>query len=602
MMRKTTVHSRKRRGPRRILYLLWILFVLPGVFLFFPVLMNAQTFPGTKPAYQTVPGNRAVPAVPDQDFSKLNRELSLRYTQILNRVRDPGTGEISDSNETVGLIESALLFWPGNPDALYYRALQLRHAGEYDRAIEFLTKALGGEVFQFSDRDEVLRRYLDLLVENDHSDFALTILSSMAPQKLQQQDFLELRAKALQNEGLITALTELVDSGTALFPENDFFRSLQVKYSDSKRSRVRRRILTEPGQKLYGKQTFREIIRGSFLTGQLEDLLAVYEEQWGADNFYRVHILRTVDVVDGSMIEELLGGFESIDGDLLTLLSQTAAEKAGAPAGTDIFAVAFNVFQGRVLRDPDKDGINEVTEQYRDGKITVLEANMDGDPEPELEVVFENEQPVKVTVLGLDEMFFEVEYRRYPELSIVRIPSREGGQKADQKADQKAVQEGGILEIKTVPFSVYYPFPGLEAYAPSHPYPFPDATGLPSLYRLLANAATIEVYYPGETADGDNRKDVALKFYREQKRIEEYRNGKVEMQMDLDMSILERRSIDPDGDGYFEILEFYRGGELYRILYDGNENGVYEYIEEFTPVHIRKWDSNEDGIADYHEN
>jgi hypothetical protein len=583
-MGKTVVHSLKRRVRFSILRPLGVCFVLPVLFIFIPVRGEAQYPAGSLAG----PANGGGETFGEGEFIGLNRELSLYYTRLVSATRDSNGGEvsstkISSTQEMDGLIESALLFWPGNPDALYFKSLRLVEKEEFDEAIRCLTVALGGRVFQFSDRDEVLRLYLSLLVDHDQSSLALTILSSMAPQKLKQQVFLELQVKALKNQNLRGLLAVEAERALSLFPKNDLFRALHVKYSEAEKIRVKRRILEESGGHFYGRETFRQLIRSCTQERQLDALLDMYKNRWGEDTFFLVHSLRTEKGFEPRRIDELFRRIELVEGDLLTLLYDILLERGEA----SLFEKAFPFFGGTVVRDPDGDGVYEVREEYRDGKIFFLKANMDGDPDPELEIFFEQGKPQKTTVLGLEGAFFEVEYRRYPELSVVRFPSG----------------EGGLLEIAIAPFTTFYPFPYLSSRHFPEAFPFPDVKALPPLYRLMGNASTIAAFTAEEIRAGEEtgRRDLVVKFSRERSNIEAYREGKVEMRGDMDESVLERKSLDPDRDGFFEILEFYREGELYRIAYDGNENGVYEYIEEFEPVHLRKWDTDEDGVADYRE-
>src|SRR6056297_3369475 len=185
-------------------------------------------------------------------------------------------------------------------------------------------------------------------------------------------------------------------------------------------------------------------------------------------------------------------------------------------------------------------------------------------------------KPKSLSAREFGGMTLEAEYRVYPELEVIMLPAG----------------DGTVLQVRPAPYSLRYPIEGFHTFSPPSALPFPRITDFPPLYRILGDAVKIE-------SISDQR--VVSRFYREKRSIEKLHEGVVEMRADLDASTIEKRKKDPDQDGFFEIHESYRDGVLIMIGYDGNRNGIFEYIEEFEPVYIRKWDIDEDGLADYHE-
>lgn len=161
-----------------------------------------------------------------QNQQSLNKELSLKYLQMaLSQSASASKQELSASSTYV---ENALVFWPHNPDALYLKAKILSDRGEYDQAIEYLKRSLNGTVFQSVQKDEVLLMYLDLSISYKRVSEALLLFSSLPPDYRQKKDFLRLRCKALEIQGLKDLLLEQLEIALRLFPQDDYFNALLI--------------------------------------------------------------------------------------------------------------------------------------------------------------------------------------------------------------------------------------------------------------------------------------------------------------------------------------------------------------------------------------
>jgi len=139
-----------------------------------------------------------------------------------------------------------------------------------------------------------------------------------------------------------------------------------------------------------------------------------------------------------------------------------------------------------------------------------------------------------------------------------------------------------VIEIDLVPYSVQYQLPNWKNYSAPNPVPLPSVETVPVLSTLLANSADIRA----ET----NRKDPqSYSFSRDKGLLEVAIKGKTQVESDLLSGTITERRRDMDGDGFFEIIEYYRDAKLIRITYDGNKNGIPEYIEEYEETPMRKW-------------
>jgi hypothetical protein len=98
----------------------------------------------------------------------------------------------------------------------------------------------------------------------------------------------------------------------------------------------------------------------------------------------------------------------------------------------------------------------------------------------------------------------------------------------------------------------------------------------------------------------ENRKDPqTYSFSRDTGLLKAVIGGKSWVESDLISGRITEGRRDMDGDGFYEIIEYYRDAKLIRITYDGNQNGIPEYIEEYEDTPMRKWDTDEDGKVEY---
>ncbi|MDY7028993.1 MAG: hypothetical protein SVR04_11905, partial [Spirochaetota bacterium] len=352
--------------------------------------------------------------------------------------------------------------------------------------------------------------------------------------------------------------------------ESDQLQSLLVEYSAEHRRNVRRRILSEEKTEIYGQQTLKKLIAHTSLPSQKLRLLNIYTDQWGRDQFAAIYGIVSGGTVDAAEIAAVAGMTEMVHEELIEAL-WSHMQNTGQE---EIFRAAFDTYSGTVQRDPDRDGFFEIEEIYLDGMIREVRSNTNGDPEAEIKLEFDGGVPSSFRVRRKDGSFIEGSYRRYPELASVTMPG--GGSAA--------------LRIDLVPYAVSYPLTGWRQYSFPEAVPLPNAETLPELHRLLTNAAEIR------TVEADT---VISQFDRGMSSVEVLQDDTVRMQGELVGAAVEERRRDVDGDGYFEIREYYKSGQLVRITYDGNKNSIPEYVEEYNGTLIKKWDTDEDGAVDY---
>lgn len=501
-----------------------------------------------------------------QNQQSLNKELSLKYLHMARSQSMAAANTEFSAYDTY--VENSLVFWPHNPDALYLKAKILREQGEFDRSIGYLRQSLNGTALQTVEKDEILLMYLDLSISYNRVDEALLIFSSLPADYQQKKDFLRLRCKALEIQGMKDLLLEQLERAVRLFPQDDYFNALLIRHSSAHRRRVRNQILNDPDKNKYGRLTYQELIKFSVLKAHLRRLLPLYYDRWGEDLFYDVYSLKIHSEPPETQIRSILAESESIPEDLMQVLYEATSENRLS------FSELFLEFDGAILRDPDGDGVFEVREEFESGEIRRIAGNMNGDPLDEMRINFENAVPVEAAVRNSLSQEISIQYRKYPEIQSLRYPA---GRET-------------LLSLQMTPYSLRYRIDGILSTEAPAAFPLPTIETIPELHRILPQAAIVEAKQSAHAL---------ARYDRDEKRIELLHGDAAQMQADFSEGRVEERLKDPDKDGLFEIREFYQDGKLIKIHYDGNNNNIPEYIEEYGDTLLRTWDGNEDGIADY---
>src|SRR6056297_703740 len=507
-----------------------------------------------------------IPLYGQQNSSLPNRELSSHYARLARR-----SSEADNPKLSAKFVETALVFWKNNPDALYLQAETLIQNANYERAIQLMTSALSGEVFGLFDEETVFLEYLDLLARFDHARRSLVLLQNLPYEVQQQREYLKIAIRALRTEGRSEQLKKQVSRGINLYPEDSLFQQQYAQQNSEYRRQLRQNILRNDESNYYSKPAYQVLIAATHRPADLAKLLLLYSERWGDDFFSRVQGYRLRQELPLKEIEQLFSSLTTVTDTQLGMLLDIAKIFAGE---ADVNQ-AFLKFSGKVMRDPDKDGEVEIRETYLRGIIQRVEEKSNGDLQFERVLEFQAGRPSWNSMQTGDNNSIKLYYSNYPQLA--RAESSVGS---------------SVIKIELVPYSVRYQLPNWENYNAPHPVPLPTEETVPALSTLLANSADLRAE--------ENRKDPqSYSFSRDKGLLEAVVNEKTRVESDLLSGTITERRRDMDGDEFYEIIEYYRDAKLIRITYDGNKNGIPEYVEEYEDTPMRKWDTDEDGKVEY---
>jgi len=502
-----------------------------------------------------------------QQYGSLpNQELSTHYTRLARQSSEAGNPKLSAK-----FTDTALVFWKNNPDALYLQAKIHIQNENYERAIELMTSALSGESFDQFDKENVFLEYLDLLTRFDHAQQALVLLQNLPYEVQQQREYLKIAVRALRTEGRTEQLKKLVSRGINLYPGDSLFQQEYAQQNSEYRRQLRQNILRNNESNYYSKPAYQALIAATHRPADLAKLLVLYSERWGSDFFSRVQGYRLSQELSLEELERLFSSLTTVTDIQLSMLFDISRVFSSE---SDVNQ-AFLKFNGKVTRDPDDDGEVEIHETYVRGIIQRVEEISNGELQFERVLELQEGRPSWLSVQTGDTSSLRLYYSNYPQLMRAESSVR-----------------GSMIEIDLVPYSVGYPLPSWEDYSAPYQVPLPTVETLPALSTLLAKSADIKAE--------ESRKDpYTYSFSRDKGLLEAVVRDKTRVEADLLSGEITERRRDMDGDGFFEIIEYYRDAKLIRITYDGNKNGIPEYIEEYEGTPMRKWDTDEDGKVEY---
>ncbi|MFP4268133.1 MAG: hypothetical protein ACLFQW_09085 [Spirochaetaceae bacterium] len=478
--------------------------------------------------------------------------------------------------------ETALLFNPESPDALFIRGEAARSDSRLGEAADFYSKAILDDTWNRFEPMEAVTSLAALHYRTGKSDEAYLLLYPYYSKIFDNLEQALLYTKILVKLDFPERALRAVRTASGRFPQNEELQKLRIRLDSSYRERAKELIREGDSQELFTKEAYRGVISripetksidASQKAADAEELLAMYENRWGEDRFSHVYKTWTeaVKLQEGESIEplsaELFSTYDTFTGSEFELLCSASENGTYDMSG-------FTSFSGKITYDDNKDGYTEKRIEYTDGKIENMVWDRDQDSRPEVKVRFSGGEPVRVEIgqSGAAEGY----YGRYPNLV---------------KAVYLSNGEGEFI-LNLIPYEIDFTIFEDKEWDELNPPHLLEEVSFPRIDELLFYASKIE------RSSGE--------------RVHRYssQDGKSEMHSvstpersvtgQYEGASLTRRKRVFDGEEGMEITEAYEKGELAYISYDGTGDGRSEYMEIYKEEEIiRLWDIDEDGVFDY---
>ncbi len=475
-----------------------------------------------------------------------------------------------NSTGSLELLNVSILFNKDSSDSRYLKALILSDMGKYRLSQKELKIAfLLGSWEHFSSFDGK-KLFADNFLRQGDSTSAYETLAPLA-------DTLGTDASAARVFALSSAASGHVNQAVQtarLFPSKDFSQKILARYDTGWRNSAIGKILQGDPALYYTKEAVQEIILLA-PDAYLPKMLSYYQNRWGDDRFFQINSLITNDSSLEKRIELVFAKAESIDRADIVRIKQILDRK-------NIVYDAKAFFKDKKIiinEDDNKDGLIDGRTILDSGFITETVADANHDTLNDYKITSPGGKITTVMIRTNDKKI-EAAYKPYPFLSEYTV-TLEGRRRVYHLLPYKAV-----YPVVVIPESIIDDTLRLNEYTQE----------LSPLYLETVSTQIEETSLTGDDvliAERKSLQDTELKLLHD--------NGLVFSEREYSGEKVTAEKKDLDGDGIPDLLYTYKNGSLQSARVDRNHNGYPEYMEEYIPVHITKWDFDDDGTFDYRE-
>ncbi len=512
-----------------------------------------------------------------QDVSPKERDLGKLYSAYSFDAYQEGS--ISEAEK---LLDVALVFDPANGDALAVSALVESDKGNLEKALLLFEKAAamsGKSGGRLVDKDLFRRRMAETAFRLGFPERAYLYLQPLTERIDVSVESGVLLADLMLFLGQRDEASDLAGELVSRYPESSkaaaFFMNLESAY-------IPPFLIApaDPGKAVEQLDSYdAEVLRLLYLRLSNAELRGgigeLYRRKFGEDLFfYLTEIIRPVSDPEQlrSIIYRALEQSPPSSRESLLFYRSLLSR----PSAAEAFDGWFENFTGTFESDLNGDGFIDTFEKYENGVLSVYRSDKDQNGEFDLEILFENGIPVRVS-MG-DRIY---SYSDYPYLA------------------EMTVKDG----LRNIVYRLYpYSFVHRIRFEPLLRRSLLRKEAVaeesaPSEERIAARSLSVDTVLSGNSEAISMRRPFAggLEY-----RIRSEREGAVrERRSEEGMFTVRER--DTNGDGYFEIRERYLDDRLIELTFDEDGDGNNDYAESYGERNVFLWDLNDDGLYDCRE-
>ncbi len=360
------------------------------------------------------------------------------------------------------------------------------------------------------------------------------------------------------------------------FPQQGFAQQILAEEDPQWRSLALSRITQQKSGNLvtyYTKEALQQLIVDSS-KDTCTSLLRYYKKRWGKDRFYYINSLCFTTVPVKKILDMLF-----VPGNTITRREINRIKMILDTRNVLYDAAAyFSSKSFTITDDLNNDGIVDMVTSITDGMIQKVryDKNQDGNPDYIIGCKGGKIMTLKIRASA----FIDITFLSYPYVGTYRIS-----------------RQNKTRKYSIVPYALTLPLVLMPKNAVLEPVSINAYIKLPSTYTLedCSSAFTENDRKDSITIQADRiSSDNTLVSFLNSKgvilRKREYRGTQ-----------LQKQTEDINGDGVPDLFFTYHQGTCATMAYDGNNNGHPEYVEEYYPNKMTKWDFNDDGIFDFKE-
>ena len=459
-------------------------------------------------------------------------------------------------------LEKSLLFYKDSSDSYYLKALiEFKKNSRLDIIISYLKKALVLRNWNFYNEDDAFFELGKLYTVTKDYKKAVSTLYVVENEKSDNEVYLDSYSASLSQCGMFVTASEVLKNAVEKYPDNIVFRKRLLNIDSTYYDKTLLMILDKNELYDFDTEIILEVLKITDDPGIKKELYEMIRDEVSD---YPEIILEKIKINNEVTLQDV-DDFESYKGFYSLRLIKDMKNLITDDIVNRYFDEKLTKVNGIIYDDQNNDGLYEITFNVAAGSLTwyKMDSNQDGITDVYLDFTDD-----EIESAEFDEKYF-IKYYRYPVIEKIIVNNKD-------------------IDI--------YTFPDKRT--------FFDIT----VYRDIFNIPEIISNYPAEINNllkkaavhqkttGDN-----MSLYVDSRKNERITVSR-EIYQDRIVSegiIKDKKTVsvkkDNNSDSSFETKEIYKNGKLDEIMYDGDNDGIYELK---VGSNIKYWDYNGDGIYD----
>jgi hypothetical protein len=502
--------------------------------------------------------------------------LTVCSTAVFSQTEDQHIGNLylnaADSfyqrNEMVKaevFLQKSLLYYKDSSDCYYLKALiEKKKSGPTGKITSDLKKALILRNWSNYKEEDAFFELGKLYSRIKQYIKAVSTLYVIENEKIDNESFIEAYTISLLNSGMFETALDVLNSAVEKFPDNTIFKKRLINLDSTYFDGILLKILDNNNVYNFDTEIILEVLKNTDDEGikrELYDKISTRESEYPEIHIEKLKIRKK------ALESDIDSFFESRGYERLKFIREYR-NLISDPDKKSYFDKKLSRVSSVILEDYNNDLLNEIVFRVENGSLLWYREDYNQDGINDFYIYY-NEGSIETIEFGEK---YLINYYHYPLIKnlIINNGSIDVYDFSNRNTMFDITDTGGVFSLPVIDKQYEGKINSILSRASMHQKNSPDKNK-----RIM-----------------EYRKNDRIKLYSE---IEGNRTVSEGVIKDGNMLYLNR---DNNGESSFETKEIYKNGKLEKILYDGNNDGIYELKVE---KNSKFWDINGDGIYDLAE-
>ena len=462
-------------------------------------------------------------------------------------------------------LQKSLLYYKDSSDCYYLKALiEKKNAGSLEKITSDLKKALILRNWNIYKEEDAFFELGKLYSRIKQYIKAVSTLYVIENEKNDDELFIDAYSNSLLNSGMFETASDVLNSAVEKFPDNTVFKKRLINLDPSYFDSILLKILDNNNIYNFDTEIILEVLKNTDDEGIKREL---YDKIKDRGFEYPEIQIEKLKIVKKALESDIDSFFESRGYERLKFIRQYR-ELISEADKKSYFDDKLSQISGLIYEDYNNDSLNEIVFRVENGSLLWYREDYNQDGVNDFYIYY-NEGSIETIEFGEK---YLLNYYSYPLIKnlIINNGSIDVYDFSNRNTMFDITETGGVFSLPVIDKKYEGKINDILSRATIHQKNSPDKNK-----RIM-----------------EYRKNDRIKLYSE---IEENRIVSEGVIKDGQILYLNR---DNNSESSFETKEIYKNGKLDKILYDGNNDGIYELKVE---KNSKFWDINGDGIYDLAE-